>query len=384
MNTEDPIFLRVDEECFKVVDDRVEKLRTGQLSVEGFLLLLDDNDPFILIKNTVYLLTPVEYYAIKAIGPVRDSVEAIFNTIMNMPDEAIDRLAIKDAEFIRKVKKEKATCSPCTFKKYKEAIYRIGKVYNIEVDKQSLQPAQSVAKAYPTLAKEIEQKVSFIIDNMYKMPFDRRKACIECVEKHVSQAYVLAQETYMGYPEHMNLVYAHLAEAITEAPQEANELIESLKFCLAYSKYKQLAFVPIHALLAHIKLLRYETSLDTSEATRVEAPSGMAMDLQDVNVAELDSLPAQVITKLKVECKMVIDAIESANEHNKVSTTYLFKGALACMAERVAATCTSFANMLRNRRLFFGADVATAKEAGYDFTDVMELLESKSKDSADN
>lgn len=380
MSITDKVFLKVDDECFKIVDDRITKLRTGKLSVEGFLLLLDATDPFILIGNTVYVLTPVEYYATRAVSPMRDAVEAMFNTILSMTESDISSFTDTDKEFIYKVKADKSSCTPCKFKKYKESVYRIGKKYNVTPDSCLLHPVDAV-KEYPSTKGEITQKVSYLLDSMYRMTFEQRKACIDCVTKHVSQAYVLAQETYMGYPEHISLVYAHLCEAIEEAPPAAVDLIESLKLCLAYSNYKSKAFVPIHALLAHISLMQYENNTNEADNTRVEAPAGMAMDISDINIAEIDMLPKSIINRLKAECTMVIDAINNCYT-NKASMAALYKGALACMAERIASTCPEFANMLRNRRLFFGADPSLAKEAGYDFQDVLDAL--NSKDSADN
>lgn len=385
MSSSAPLFFRLDPECFKIVDDRIRQLRTGKLSITGFLLLLDADDPFILIDNTIYVLSPVEYYATKAIDSINNSVKGMFSTIMNMSEDELHIFNDKDKTFIHEVKEAKVVCTSCKYNRYKDSIYAIGKKYNIQPN-NAYTASRKDGKVYPQTTSTIIPKVSALLSSMYKMSYEQRKACIDCVEKHVSQAYVLAQETYMGYPEHLTLVCAHLCEAIDEAPAEAVDLRDTLKYCLAYSKYTEDAFVPLAPIMAHIKLLR-GIQAESPEATtdsRVEAPYTMELDITEDMTKEVALLPEATKKLLRTECSVLIDSVSNVCDTNRTAMTALFKGALACMAERVAATCTSFANMLRNRRLFFGADVATAKEAGYDFTDVMELLESKSKDAADN
>jgi len=44
-----------------------------------------------------------------------------------------------------------------------------------------------------------------------------RNTCMDCVRKHLAQASVLLDETYLGYPHHRFLAVGHLAEAESEA-----------------------------------------------------------------------------------------------------------------------------------------------------------------------
>lgn len=44
-----------------------------------------------------------------------------------------------------------------------------------------------------------------------------RESCLECVEKHIGAASVLASEIADGYPEHRLLLIGHLYEAADEA-----------------------------------------------------------------------------------------------------------------------------------------------------------------------
>jgi hypothetical protein len=379
MSTKEPLFFRLDDECFKVVDERINQIRSGNMSVAAFLMLLDRDDPFVLIGNTVYALTPVEYYSTIAINTVNGAVTSMFNAVMALPNDVLATMSKEDSDYVAEVKAKASTCSVCTYKKYKDAIYVIGKRYNVPIAEDTATLDKQIKK-YPATTGTILPKVTALTPGMYKMTYEQRKACVDCVEKHVSQAYILAQETFMGYPEHLSLVCAHLCEAIEESPAQANELKETLQYCLAYTKYKGAAFVPVRAILGYVDLMRVLNSKeDTPDEQRVEAPFSMELDVTEGMKKSIAVLPKGTVDLLKAECKLAMDAI---NSDDKKASITLYKGALACMAERVAYTCPEFANMLRNRRLFFGADPSLAKEAGYDFQDVLDAL--NSKDSADN
>lgn len=47
-----------------------------------------------------------------------------------------------------------------------------------------------------------------------------RKACLECVSKHVGNAVAVMDECHMGYPQYMPLVEGHLDQAASEALKE--------------------------------------------------------------------------------------------------------------------------------------------------------------------
>lgn len=58
---------------------------------------------------------------------------------------------------------------------------------------------------------------------------NKRIPCIDCVAKHLSQAYILQSEFYQGYTEHLALIEGHLYEALEECPIERNELRAAIK-----------------------------------------------------------------------------------------------------------------------------------------------------------
>ena len=52
------------------------------------------------------------------------------------------------------------------------------------------------------------------------MKITTRESCLFCVSKHISQAIVLMQEAYAGYPEHRWLAVGHLGEAEAESQSD--------------------------------------------------------------------------------------------------------------------------------------------------------------------
>jgi len=56
-----------------------------------------------------------------------------------------------------------------------------------------------------------------------------RKYCLDCVIKHLAQAFVLQMEVAMGYSDHLLLVFGHLAEASEECFGVSPELAEEIR-----------------------------------------------------------------------------------------------------------------------------------------------------------
>lgn len=56
-----------------------------------------------------------------------------------------------------------------------------------------------------------------------------RKACIDCVTKHLGQAFVLHAESKLGYPEYYVAVIGHLQEASEECFQRWPKLAEEIR-----------------------------------------------------------------------------------------------------------------------------------------------------------
>lgn len=56
-----------------------------------------------------------------------------------------------------------------------------------------------------------------------------RKPCLNCVIKHLAQAYVLKIESENGYPAHIFLTIGHMAEASEEVYGVSVELAEEIR-----------------------------------------------------------------------------------------------------------------------------------------------------------
>lgn len=55
-----------------------------------------------------------------------------------------------------------------------------------------------------------------------------RPACPDCCRKHLAQAIILVNESFMGYPEHSEMALAHLREAAEEIIELDKEFAESI------------------------------------------------------------------------------------------------------------------------------------------------------------
>lgn len=56
-----------------------------------------------------------------------------------------------------------------------------------------------------------------------------RKYCLDCVIKHLGQAFVTQIESNMDYPEHILLTIGHLSEASEECNGASKELAEEIR-----------------------------------------------------------------------------------------------------------------------------------------------------------
>lgn len=56
-----------------------------------------------------------------------------------------------------------------------------------------------------------------------------RKYCLDCVIKHLGQAYVTQMESNMGYPSHILYTIGHLSEASEECMEVSGDLAEEIR-----------------------------------------------------------------------------------------------------------------------------------------------------------
>ena len=182
----------------------------------------------------------------------------------------------------------------------------------------------------------------------------------------------------MGYPEHRILMCGHLAEAIDEAPNDIPELKYTLQTCMSITMQTAKAFLPLYPILAFIKLIReHINQAPVDDDMRVEAPPVTdTIDLIPEIQQELKALPADIQLQIYGKAVDIRNAILEYKVYKKEEPRIRYEGLVANLAESIVQQAPLFANMLRNRRLLFTADPALAIDAGYNFDDIIQLLNS--------
>ena len=365
--------MKLHPDVYKVIDPRIDAVMHGRMSLEHFARMLTADDPFVLITDTLYVMSPDEFYSTRSVRHLQSEFESAFKYVMDMEDLSVFD---KDEQaFIAKVKQALPTCPVCKYKRYRQAIYRLANKYKLPFKKSSADLIDKVN--YPQTKGEIASTVTALLEHLYDVPLPDRKPCIDCVEKHVAQAYILAQESEMGYPEHRILVCGHLAEAIEEAPNDIMELKYTLQTCLAETMRTGKAFLPLYPVLAFIKLIREHINQQpVDDDARQEAPPTTdTIDLTDEIRTEIANMPHQILAQTFAKAVEIKNAILEYKVYSKEEARIRYEGLVAVLADLVLASAPLFANMLRNRRLLFTADPALAKDAGYDFEDIIECAQ---------
>lgn len=358
--------ITINPEVFKIEDQRVRKLAAGKISSEAFSMLIGPMDPFMLVDNTIFAMTESEYYATRAIAPVNIASEAAFRYVVDLPDKSFMHKI--DQDYMEKMKADLPTCPACRYRKHKNEVIKLIHKYNIRIpdEYKNTQSAGDVPP-YPKTKGDVVPLLTLMLQHMYRVSMPARRGCIDCVEKHVAQAYVLGNEVLCGYPEHLAMVIGHLGEAIDETPMDFTALKSTLVFCLGYTRKHNKPFVPIGLILPLIDKARHalnqsmEAQTDDISANRT---TEMNIDFTDVEKNELSILDdARLETILRH-----LDAADNTVERVP------WEGYVASAADSCAMLCPNFSNMLRNRRLIFIGDVSLAEKAGYSFKDVREYI----------
>ncbi len=364
--------MKIHPECYKIKDPRITSVMSGQMSLQAFALTIKADDPFVLIKDTIYVLSKDEFFSTRSIKKIADEYEQTFKHVLSLEDTSF--MSKDDKDFVSKVKKELPTCPVCKYKRYRQAIHRLAKKYNIAIEYKTDSIIDFVK--YPETTAEIKPVITELLDHMYELPKQDRKPCIDCVEKHVAQAYILAQESEMGYPEHRILMCGHLAEAIDEAPNDIPELKYTLQTCMSLTMQTGQAFLPLYPILALIKMVRDRINQQPVDSDlREEAPPVTdTIDLIPEIMDELTNMQSTLRMKVYAAAVDIKNAILEYKIRKTEEPRIRYEGLVANLAESVVSQAPLFANMLRNRRLLFIADPALAIEAGYNFDDIIEAV----------
>ena len=359
----------VSPEVFKVVDPRVDKLRSGRLSAEQFARMIGPEDPFLLIDGVIHAMSEVEFYASRAAIPVNRMSERGFNHVLELTD--LSFMQPQDRAYVEKVKSDLPHCSACRYKRYKEGISGIARKYRLEpVNSTEAEKYEDTAK-YPETTAPVASVVSVIHRNLFHVEQPGRRPCLDCVEKHVSQAYVLSGEVVCGYPEHMALVVAHLSEALDELPDEASALKDTLMFCLAKTRKDKVPFVP-RALLSLINAARAEQTEAGASAEPTSEVETRPLNIE-LDVETKDQMSMLYDLLLRKVRGYLTDAMEAAAlpEPDKLA----WEGCLSCASECLANTAPRLAQLIRNRRLIFIGDISLTAAGEYSFDDIVSEID---------
>ena len=373
--------LKLHDDCFKVKDPRIANILQGNMSVELFAASITANDPFVLIHDTIYVMTEQEYYATRPIYPIHNQIDHMFNYVMRMED--LSRFSEKDQALIKHVKKEYPTCPSCRMKRFRREIYALALRNGIESELQDCLVSVNNLPKYPEVTGEIKPNVTALLPDLHNVPDIKRKGCIACVEKHLSQAYILANEALMGYPEHIILMCGHLNEAISELPDEAFGMKQTLEFCAAKTIETGVPLMPLWAILAQIRFVqRWQKDKNADQLD--DAMTELGLDYTDEMRQELAALTPKVRTDTARKLLSIFAIADTFAKFHTEELRFQFSGELANLAERLAQMAPKFVNMLRDRRITFVAAPDLMVEASYDFKDVVKDLLGSGVDGIDN
>lgn len=358
--------ITVNPEVFKLEDPRVKQLASGRISAEAFSLLIGPEDPFMLVDNTIFAMTENEYYATRAITPVNRTSEAAFRYVVELPDKSFMHKV--DQDYMDRLKADLPTCPACRYRKYKNEVVKLIHKYNIRIpDEYRDQKVEADIPPYPKTSGQVVSLLTLMLQHMYRVSMPVRNGCIDCVEKHIAQAYILGNEVLCGYPEHFALVIGHLGEAIDELPMDFKALKDTLVFCLGYTRKNKRPFVPIGLIMPLVDTARkaLNQSMEAQKDSIVDNRSTeMNLDFTDIEKNELVILDERILTT-------ILRHLENADA---TSDRVPWEGAVACAADACAGLCPNFSNMLRNRRLIFIGDVALAAKSGYSFKEIRDYI----------
>ena len=360
----------IDPEVFKLQDTRVSRLRSGMLSAQAFALMLKPEDPFVLIGHTIYALTEQEHYVLQKVYVDTGITEADFRKIIALED--LTFMTSEDAAFLQEVSKVADSCPICKYNRYKDEIYKLAKKYNLKLE--NTKEAVAEAHEYPERTAELESKVFSLLDPDFRVEVPKRKECLDCVEKHLAQAWVLSNEASNGYPEYITFVIGHLSEAFAECPKTFKHLYDTIEFCLARTKYARKAFVPLAILLPMLTYAREAISAQEADTNEDTGAGVFELDLTDAIKAELEALPRENLARLLKNCKTVIAFIPEVEKDDDKFSAVSWEGAMASTADDIVQIAPLTANMLRNRRLLFAINPRLARSSGYDLQDVIEYV----------
>lgn len=357
--------LTVDREVFKIKDPRVAALSSARLPVQQFIHTIKPGDWFIFFNKTVYALTEEEYYAAQRLNEVQLLTKEQFEKALELQS-----YTQADAKQVQYIKAHKANCSKCQYNAYKNKLLKIINKYPQTIKELGLEWQLDQIPDYPQTTAPIATKVSRVFPKFFQVEAYQRNACLDCVEKHISQAFQKGTQTLQGYPEHIKFAVTNLEEAFEECPKDCQELRDLIMFSIGKTKKDKKIFVPIRNFWYLIQLARAQTkapqALDQNEPDEsfdiVFSPE-MLSTLTLLSPNDRAQALVQVEKLLRVE-------YSAADDTQKA----LYQGAMANLAQFLSPFCPEISNVLRNRRLMFKFAPELVQNTEYDCKDLKEAL----------
>lgn len=375
--------IKLHEDVYKVQDPRIQRILHGAMSLEHFVATIGPDDPFVMVHDTVYVMTEQEYYSTRAVYPTHKLMDHMFTHIMQMKDLSV--FSEEDRKYIEKARNDYPGCPRCQQKRYRKKFYELGLKYKLESELNDCLNILQRVPRYPEVKGEIKPTLSFVSAWVHNVPETTRKGCIACVEKHLSQAYILAGEVEQGYPEHIVLVCGHLGQAIDELPDEAFFMKQTLEFCMAKTIESGVPVVPIWAILSQLLLVRKSMETENTEDPIMDEPVyDVGLDLTDEIKAEYKNIPIYLRAKLDVWLERIDSIVQEYKKEPVELKRFEFSGLMATAAESLASVAPKLANMLRDRRLAFTASPDLIDEAGYSMKELKEQLNSVLRVNSDS
>lgn len=367
--------VKVNPEVFKLKTPSVEMLRSGRISADVFAATLGPGSPVVLVGDTLYALSEEEFYASRALKPINVMTEEGFRAILDMGD--LSFMHRIDRAFIDHVRADLPNCSRCRYNRYKDEVYKIAKKYSLHTGAEAADIAEAVESdkaEYPETESPVVPLVSSLVQGFYKVSVPGRKPCIDCVEKHIGQAAVLAGEIRCGYPEHVIFFAGHLGEALDELPVEFDALRRSLEYCLARTVKSGIPFLPVNAIAPLVDKAREALSqsmADQSDSIAQENADTMPLDFTDQMQTELMLCPPDILAGMQW---LLREADRTAGLPDVGSADRIeWEGCLACAADACSMVCPEFARMLRSRRLLFVGGIQAAS-GEFGLKDIIEYI----------
>lgn len=354
----------IDLDVFKLVDSRVDKLAHGRISAEAFALLIQPGDPFVLLGSTVYALTQEEFYRMYPPEMSADLSEDAFKEALYGCN--IDEMSEQDQVFIRQARADLPHCPACRYNRYRDRMRQLVHKYSIDVPLDR----SSCKYVYPDTTGDIAPKYTRLTMNVKVHVDTTRKPCMDCVEKHLSQAVILAEEWRQGYTEYLPLIAGHLAEAMDELPDGAELIRDAISLFFCKTCHDRVPFVPVGLVCALVKV--GSAALTNTPVDEDDTSAQFNIDITDDVRRELADMDATTRGRLLGSCQKADEFIHGVE--NSEALRISWEGAMANASSLVAQTATETARLLRNRRLMFKAAPELALESGYSCADLIDIM----------